>query len=396
MQIPKLPANEQQRLLAVSEYHLIDTLPEIDYDNITKLVSTICNVPITLITLLDQNRNFFKSNHGVSFRESPRDISFCGHAILSEDPIFIIEDARIDDRFKSNPLVLQAGAVFYAGVTLVNPDGYALGALCIFDHQPRVLTEAQKEALIILGKQVVNLMELRRQNLKLETAQQQLLQHNQELRKFASHVSHDLKSPLANIISLSNFLKEDLAGTITASSAEYLGYIEESAFILKDYIDGILKHYQADELLNNQKETIKLSDLCGEIQKLLLSKNDILLCKSDAEIVNINRAAITQILLNLVDNALKYNTATQRKVSIEYVDEPTHHKFIVVDNGIGIIEDQQEKVFQLFATIPHENIKPSTGIGLNTVKTLVTKLHGAISVTSEVGVGSVFTVTVAK
>ena len=396
MHIPKLPANEQQRLLAVSEYHLIDTLPEIDYDNITKLVSTICNVPITLITLLDQNRNFFKSNHGVSFRESPRDISFCGHAILSEDPIFIIEDARIDDRFKSNPLVLQAGAVFYAGVTLVNPDGYALGALCIFDHQPRVLTEAQKEALIILGKQVVNLMELRRQNLKLETAQQQLLQHNQELRKFASHVSHDLKSPLANIISLSNFLKEDLAGTITASSAEYLGYIEESAFILKDYIDGILKHYQADELLNNQKETIKLSDLCGEIQKLLLSKNDILLCKSDAEIVNINRAAITQILLNLVDNALKYNTATQRKVSIEYVDEPTHHKFIVVDNGIGIIEDQQEKVFQLFATIPHENIKPSTGIGLNTVKTLVTKLHGAISVTSEVGVGSVFTVTVAK
>ncbi len=396
MQIPKLPANEQQRLLAVSEYHLIDTLPETDYDNITKLVSTICNVPITLITLLDQNRNFFKSNHGVSFRESPRDISFCGHAILSEDPIFIIEDARIDDRFKSNPLVLQAGAVFYAGVTLVNPDGYALGALCIFDHQPRVLTEAQKEALIILGKQVVNLMELRRQNLKLETAQQQLLQHNQELRKFASHVSHDLKSPLANIISLSNFLKEDLAGTITASSAEYLGYIEESAFILKDYIDGILKHYQADELLNNQKETIKLSDLCGEIQKLLLSKNDILLCKSDAEIVSINRAAITQILLNLVDNALKYNTATQRKVSIEYVDEPTHHKFIVVDNGIGIIEDEQEKVFQLFATIPHENIKPSTGIGLNTVKTLVTKLHGAISVTSEVGVGSVFTVTVAK
>ena len=396
MQIPKLPANEQQRLLAVSEYHLIDTLPETDYDNITKLVSTICNVPITLITLLDQNRNFFKSNLGVSFRESPRDISFCGHAILSEDPIFIIEDARIDDRFKSNPLVLQAGAVFYAGVTLVNPDGYALGALCIFDHQPRVLTEAQKEALIILGKQVVNLMELRRQNLKLETAQQQLLQHNQELRKFASHVSHDLKSPLANIISLSNFLKEDLAGTITASSAEYLGYIEESAFILKDYIDGILKHYQADELLNNQKETIKLSDLCGEIQKLLLSKNDILLCKSDAEIVSINRAAITQILLNLVDNALKYNTATQRKVSIEYVDEPTHHKFIVVDNGIGIIEDEQEKVFQLFATIPHENIKPSTGIGLNTVKTLVTKLHGAISVTSEVGVGSVFTVTVAK
>ena len=396
MIIPEMPSNEPQRLLAVSEYHLIDTLPEIDYDNITKLVSRICNVPISLITLLNQDRNFFKSHHGISFHETPRDISFCAHAIVSDEPIFIIEDARIDVRFQSNPLVLQAGAVFYAGVNLVNPEGFALGALCIFDHEPRILTESQKEALIILGKQVVNLMELRRQNLKLEAAQQQLIQHNQELRKFASHVSHDLKSPLANIISLTDFLKEDLAGTITASSSEYLGYIEESAIILKDYIDGILKHYQADELLNNQKETVKLSDLCAEIQKLLFSKSDILHCNNDTEIANINRAAITQILLNLVDNALKYNTSTQRIIRIDYLESPTHHKFIVVDNGIGIKEDEQEKVFQLFATIPHENIKPSTGIGLNTVKTLVTKLRGEVSVTSEVGVGSIFTVTMAK
>ncbi|WP_318641596.1 sensor histidine kinase [Flavobacterium ardleyense] len=396
MQSPELPANEQQRLLAVSEYCLLDTLPEIDYDNITKLVSTICNVPITLITLLDQNRNFFKSNRGIPFRESPRDISFCGHAILSDEPIFIIEDARIDNRFKSNPLVLDMGAVFYAGVNLINPEGYALGTLCVFDYEPRILTETQKDALLILGKQVVNLMELRRQNLKLEVAQEQLKQHNRELQKFASHISHDLKSPLANIISLTNFLKDDLAGAITASAEEYLGYIEESALILKDYIDGILKHYQADELLNYQNETLKLSDLCSEIQKLLLSKNDILLCKNDTEIVNINRAAITQILLNLVDNALKYNTAPQRRVSIEYVDDAEYHKFVVVDNGIGIKEDQQEKIFQLFATIPHENIKPSTGIGLNTVKTLVTKLQGSISVKSEMGRGSAFTVTMAK
>ncbi len=396
MIIPKLPKNETQRLEAVIQYDLLDTLPEVDYDNITRLISSICNVPISLITLLDQDRNYFKSHYGVSFQDSPRDISFCAHAIVSDEPIFIIEDARIDERFMQNPLVLQAGAVFYAGVTLKNPQGYSLGALCIFDHQPRILSEAQKEALVILGKQVVNLMELRRQNMRLESAKKQLTQHNLELKNFASHVSHDLKSPLANIISLTDFLKEDLTGTISKSSAEYLGYIEESAFILKDYIDGILKHYQADEHFAEKKEDLKLSELCEEIQQLLLSKNDVLECDGSDAILNINKSALTQILMNLVDNALKYNDKNQRKVNIKYIDDYKNHKFLVSDNGIGIGKDQQDTIFNLFTTIPHDNIKSGTGIGLNIIKNLATKLNGNISITSEVGAGSVFTLTIAK
>ncbi len=396
MIIPKLPTNEKQRLLAVSEYHLLDTLPEEDYDNITNLIANICNVPISLITLLDRNRNFFKSRHGLEAHEFPRDLSFCGHAVLSDEPIFIIEDARLDERFFDNPFVVQEGAVFYAGVSLINPEGFSLGSLCVFDNHPRILTQDQKDALVILGKQVVNLMELRRQNIQLEATKKQLKQHNLELKNFASHVSHDLKSPLANIISLTDFLKEDLGEQVSESSAEYLGYIEESAFILKDYIDGILKHYQADEILADQKEDLKLSDLCSEIQQLLLSKNDVLECEGAEKIENINKPALTQILINLVDNALKYNDKSQRKVSIQYVDDLQNHKFLVSDNGIGISKKQQNNIFKLFTTIPNDTLKPSTGIGLNTVKNLAAKLHGDISVTSEVGVGSVFTLTIAK
>lgn len=396
MQIPERPINEQQRLQAVSEYNLIDTLAEEDYDSISKLVANICDVPITLITILGEDRNFFKSHHGIDFSESPRDISFCGHAILSEEPLFIVEDARIDDRFSENPLVLHAGAVFYAGVLLVNPEGYVLGTLCVFDHEARILTESQKSALLILGKQVVNLMELRKQNIRLELAQKQLIQHNSELKDFASHVSHDLKSPLANIISLTKFLKEDLDGTLSGSSAEYLEYIEESAFILRDYIDGILKHYQANELLRADRQELKLSEICAEIKHLLFSKNDQLEFEGADKIVNINKSALTQILFNLVDNALKYNDKSDRKVKIKYIDNGENHKFLVSDNGVGISEEQKDSIFDLFATIPHENIKPSTGIGLHTVKNLATKLNGDISVTSKVGVGSVFTLTLAK
>ncbi|WP_299390845.1 GAF domain-containing sensor histidine kinase [uncultured Gelidibacter sp.] len=397
MIIPKLPANELQRLEVLKEYRLLDTIPEGDYDNITKLISTICEVPISLITILDRDRNFFKAHYGVPFQESPRDISFCGHAILTEDPIFIIKDARMDERFIDNPLVNTADAVFYAGVPLVNPEGYALGTLCIFDHQPRTLSDTQKDALIILAKQVVNSMELRRQNMKLETAKKQLTLHNVELKKFASHVSHDLKSPLANIISLTQLLKDDLSEKISSSSLEYLDYINDSALILKDYIDGILLHYKADELLKAAHQDVQLSELCEDLKQLLLTKSDVLNCHATEAIQNINKSVLTQILINLVDNALKYNDKDERIIDVSYTSLPEYHEFSVSDNGIGIAKNKQELIFQLFTSIPHKNdTKPSTGIGLSTIKNLVIKLGGDIHVSSKLGKGSVFTFTIAK
>ena len=396
MECPKLPANELQRLEAINEYGLLDTLPEEDYDNITKLVINICEVPIALITMIDNERNFLKSHHGIPIQESPREISFCAHAILSDEPIFIIKDARLDNRFIDNPLTVGSKAIFYAGVPLINPEGFALGTLCVFDHEPKELTRLQKEALIILGKQVVNLFELRRQNLKLEAAKKQLVKHNLELGKFASHVSHDLKSPLANIVSLTNLLKDDLTEQLSSESLEYFDHIEESALILRDYIDGILLHYKADELLISKKEDVQLSVLLEDIKQLLLSKNDMLLCSGENVIKNINKPALTQIFINLIDNALKHNDRDLRIVQISYIEEPYFHKFSVSDNGIGIEKNKQDSIFQLFTIIPNEKRKPSTGIGLSTIKNLVNNLGGEISVTSELGKGSVFTFTVAK
>ncbi|OBX23798.1 GAF domain-containing protein [Gelidibacter algens] len=396
MHSPRLPTNERIRSEVLKEYGLLDTFPEEDYDNITKLVATICEVPVSLITMVDGERNFFKSHHGVPFQESPRDISFCGHAILSDDPIYIIKDARMDERFIDNPLIADAGAVFYAGVPLINPEGFALGTLCVFDDQPRILSASQTDALLILGKQVVNSMELRRQNLKLEAAKKQLLQHNLELKKFASHVSHDLKSPLANIMSLTQLLKAELTEKISNTSLEYLHFIEDSALILKDYIDGILLHYKADELLKAEKEDVQLPELCEDIKQLLLAKNDLLKYTGPDEVKNINKSALTQILINLVDNALKYNDEEKRILKITYASTPKYHEFSVSDNGIGIEDGKQDMIFQLFTSLPNTHRKPSTGIGLSTIKNLVNKLDGTIHVQSELGKGSVFTFTIAK
>ncbi len=396
METPKLPENELQRLSILSEYLLLDTLPEAEYDNITKLIATICNAPVSLITMIDKDRNFFKSHQGVPMQESPRDISFCGHAILSDDPIFIVKDARLDSRFIDNPLVDLADAIFYAGVPLINPEGLALGTLCIFDHEPRDLSELQIDALITLGKQVITSMELRRKNLKLEFTRKELFQHNLELKQFASHVSHDLKSPLANIISLTDFLKDDLIDDISVESLEQLNYISDSAIILKDYIDGILLHYKADELLLAKKEDVLLSALTENIKQLLVEKGDILVCAGEDVVHNINKSALTQILINLVDNALKFNDKKPRIITIAYFDEGNFHKFVVADNGIGIEEHNQEIIFKLFTTIFDKNTKTSTGIGLSTIKSLVNKLGGEISLASKIGEGSAFTFTIAK
>lgn len=163
MQKPIIPENEMARLSALKEYNLLDTLPEKDFDDITMLASHICDTPISTITLIDTNRQFFKSHHGLTNNETPRDYAFCAHAINDPDKIFIVSDSTKDQRFFDNPLVTgEPKVIFYAGIPLVTTDGFSLGTLCVIDNKPRNLSEAQLNALKALSNQVMRLLELKR------------------------------------------------------------------------------------------------------------------------------------------------------------------------------------------------------------------------------------------
>jgi PAS domain S-box-containing protein len=155
------PVNEAERLEALYRYHILDTAAEEAFDDFTELAAHICGVPTALISLVDTDRQWFKSRVGMDVQQTPRDIAFCSHAIHATD-IFEISDAREDKRFLDNPLVTGAAGVrFYAGTPLVTDEGQAIGTLCVIDKKPRQLSEAQKKSLTALGRQVMQQMDLR-------------------------------------------------------------------------------------------------------------------------------------------------------------------------------------------------------------------------------------------
>lgn len=166
-----LPSDERERLAALREYHVLDTIPEQTYDDLVFLAAYVCKTPIALISLVDEQRQWFKARVGLDVPQTSRDLAFCAHAILQPDRVMQITDATRDERFATNPLVTGAPNIrFYAGTPLRTPDGRAIGTLCAIDRKPRELDEDQQRALRALSREVMAQLELRRTIHTLEQA----------------------------------------------------------------------------------------------------------------------------------------------------------------------------------------------------------------------------------
>ncbi len=398
MQNPTIPSNEEARLRELQLLDILDTLPEEEYDEITQLASQICEVPVSLISLIDKDRQWFKSAHGTDSKETPRDYAFCAHAINTPNEIFEIPDARLDERFHDNPLVANyPNIVFYTGVPLVSSNGNALGTLCVIDNMPKKLDEFQKKALEVLSRQVVKSLELRNKNIAINKQNEQLKYKNSILKDLAQVLSHDLKTPLNNIIALSDILANPEAlGKEEEKQLNTL--ISQSANNLKLLIDDVLTYAASENPSSEIKKRVSLTKIVDECKSHFNHLNDIEF-EVDLKYQTFmgNPTDWKQIIFNLVSNAVKYNDKAQVSISISsHLADDGLLNLVVSDNGIGIPEKLRTVIFMPFKTLKSNtrNGEKSSGIGLATIDKIISHMKGKIDIQANKPHGTVFNISV--
>jgi len=272
-------SKEQRRIKELNSYQVMDTLPEKAFDELTQLASQVFNVPICLVSLVDETRQWFKSKVGLDVPETPREISFCTHAIEGED-VYEVSDAKDNVQFKDNPLVLGPPHIeFYAGAPIVSDDGSALGTLCIIDNKPRVLTESEKKSLKIMAEQVLKTLQIRRRNFELEQSMSQLRVDANSYKELveggkALLCVHDLSGQIINVNTTAceslGFEKEEL---LQMKLQDLLP--ENIRLMFKGYIKEILeerKHEGIFELVtkDGRKKYWSYSNVLTEDKKRII------------------------------------------------------------------------------------------------------------------------------
>lgn len=342
-------SGEEDRIKALKKYAILDTLPEQDYDDITSLASQICQTPIVLITLIDEQRQWFKSNHGLDIRETPREFSFCAHSLARPDELLIVTDSREDERFMNNPLVKEdPHIVFYAGVPLVDINGFALGSLCVIDHKPKQLSPEQLTALRTLAKQVTNLLALRKANevsrkseesyralsaeleqqvqqrtkdlesanLELGTLNSELIQANERLvrsnnnlQQFAYIASHDLQEPLRKIQSFGSLLSEQYEAVLDTHGLDMLKRMTTAGRRMSTLIRDLLSfsristHREASVPVSL---TSVINDALTNLEMAVVEEGANIVIEPMPVVLG-DAVQLNQLFQNLISNALKFH-----------------------------------------------------------------------------------------
>lgn len=378
----KTPNNEFERLNVLNSYNILDSLPEEEFDAITRIASNICGTKIALVSIVDENRQWFKSHHGLDATETPRDIAFCAHSIMQPNELFIVNDATKDERFHDNPLTTEyPNVVFYAGAPLNSPEGFPLGTLCVIDNHPKELNKNQKESLLLLAEQVVRLLELRKKNKDLEISNNKNIKLNEQLNNFAYRLTHDLKSPINGVSFLLDVLKEDHQDYYNnnASAKEYIDLISDRIVYMNNLVNEILNYTKVTSD-NIVLESFNLKELLESIVKNIDFENKILLNAIETNVeINTSKIGLLQIFQNLISNSRKFSDEDKVEIDVQLSEDEFFYHLKFMDNGPGIEKQYWKKVFQMFETLDNSD-NNNTGIGLATVKSIINRLGGKIEI----------------
>lgn len=373
-----LHPEETYRIEELLRYEVLDTEDEKALDDLTELASVICGTSISLISLVDKDRQWFKSRVGLSAQETPREIAFCSHAIL-QDEIFEIPDALEDKRFLDNPLVTGAPDIrFYAGMPLISSSGMPIGTLCVIDTVPKKLDKKQQLALNTLAKQVISQLELRLHNRHLQRIQE-------DHKKILAVMSHDLRSPFNGILGLSKILHKNAETLEPKVIAEMADGILESSLNVYQLLDEILQ-WSLSQLgaVNVEMKTITLDPLIRETIHLMeesfsLKKLNIKHVLNENAVVMADSNLTKTIIRNLLANAIKY-TPDEGNIQIETRLFEGVFQLVITDTGEGIPIKIKDVLFsECVASKSGTKGEPGHGLGLSLCGEFARKQQGFLS-----------------
>lgn len=388
---------EINRLKALYDLNILDTPYSVNFDRITSIAQIILEVPICVISLVDINRQWFKSCKGLSAKETPRCVSFCSHAIL-QDSIFEIPDARMDDRFKNNSLVTGYPYIrFYAGRPINGTTDYRIGTLCIIDSKPRKLSMSDKKILNDLAEWVENEFHIIQVDKKLK-------EDINSKKELVAMMSHELKNTLSPILGFSEILQNSINSK--EEQKQYLSIIQDSSLKLSNQINDIMDIFKMDLksfLIQKQPTSIQqiITNTLSKLQMVLLDKKIVL--KTDIQYKNeiiCDKNRIEQVLYNLIINSVDYvdyetgvinlTVNLHNNLEDEFIVYPGHPfekicsknnlLFSIFDNGSGIPDNKIDELFTKFTKSVNKKDRKygGSGLGLAICKGIIETHEGKI------------------
>ncbi len=389
----QIPYNESARLKEVYGLTILDSQSEKEFNDVVELASQICNVPVSLISLLEVTRQWFKAAKGLDIKETPCEIAFCSYGISEDDGFFEIADTLVDSRFNNKSIAdPQSHLRYYAGTPLVTSRGFRVGTLCVADIKPNHLDAHQIFALKVLSQQVTKMIELKLSNNKLENHSQHLQHENEMQQLMLSIIAHDVRNPIAAIKGVMDFIT-----TNNISEADK----QKLTSMYSEQLDLTL------DLLNNLVDWSKMQIIKNEVMMENLNLFEItegLLkqCKLNAQFKNNSLINLVEkdlflrtdnnmfrfILRNLITNANKF---TENGVITLYAHgEIDKIVFTVSDTGTGMSTEKAKKLFNKtnIESTPGTNYEKGSGLGLILTKGFIDCLNGKVEVESEEGKGT--------